>query len=139
MRAAIANGTQLLMGNVTGLAFAGSRTAVRGVVVDDEEVEGDAVVVAMGPWSVLACRWLPLPAVYGLKGHSLVFRYAPPVRPHALFVELESETGAVASPEVIPPPRRKRLTSAACPVRRRFPWIRARSRRTMEDARRCAR
>ncbi len=104
MRAAIANGARLLMGNVTGLAFAGPGTAVRGVVVDDEEVEGDAVVVAMGPWSVLACRWLPLPAVYGLKGHSLVFRYAPPVRPHALFVELESETGAVASPEVIPRP-----------------------------------
>ena len=27
----------------------------------------------MGPWSLLATRWLPLPAVFGLKGHSLVF------------------------------------------------------------------
>ncbi len=102
MRAATANGARLLAGTVTGLAFAGSGAAVRGVVVDGEEVGGDAVVIAMGPWSVLACRWLPLPAVYGVKGHSLVFRYAPPARPHALFVELETETGAVASPEVIP-------------------------------------
>ena len=26
-------------------------------------IEGDAVVIAMGPWSVLAAAWLPLPAV----------------------------------------------------------------------------
>ena len=56
----------------------------------------------MGPWSVLASQWLPLPAVYGLKGHSLVFQFEPPTGPHALFVELETETGDIVTPEVIP-------------------------------------
>ena len=31
------------------------------------EIEGDAVVIAMGPWSVLAAQWLPLPPVFGLS------------------------------------------------------------------------
>ena len=88
MRAALAAGARLTIGTVTGL--------VQGA--------GDAVVIAMGPWSVLASQWLPLPAVYGLKGHSLVFRYAPTPVPHALFVELETEAGTLASPEVFPRP-----------------------------------
>ena len=101
MRAAMADGARLLMGTVTGLAR-GKDGTVRGAMVDREEVAGDAVVIAMGPWSALASRWLSLPAIYGLKGHSLVFRYAPAPLPHALFVELETETGALASPEVFP-------------------------------------
>jgi glycine/D-amino acid oxidase-like deaminating enzyme len=43
---------------------------VRGVALASGEIviEGDAVVVAMGPWSILAARWLPLPAVLWLQG-----------------------------------------------------------------------
>ena len=104
MRAAVARGAQVLMGCVTGLALGGDGSVVRGAIVDGNEVAGDAVVIAMGPWSVLASRWIPLPAVYGLKGHSLVFQYEPPVTPHALFVELETEAGTMATPEVIPRP-----------------------------------
>ena len=103
MRAAIAEGARLLIGTVEGLAF-DEDGAVRGAVVDGQGIAGDAVVIAMGPWSVLACQWLPLPAVYGLKGLSLVFRYVPQPQPHALFVELETEGGARASPEVFPRP-----------------------------------
>ncbi len=77
---------------------------VTGVLVDGEAVSGDAVVVAMGPWSVLAARWLPLPAIYGLKGHSLVFRSRQPISPHALFVEYEAEDGSGHAPEVFPRP-----------------------------------
>lgn len=101
MRAAMADGARLQMGTVTGLAL-DEDGSVRGAMVDRQEVAGDAVVIAMGPWSALASRWLPLPAIYGLKGHSLVFRYTPTPVPHALFVELETEAGALASPEVFP-------------------------------------
>ena len=103
MRAALTAGARLTIGTVTGVTQ-GADGAVRGVVVDGQEMAGDAVVIAMGPWSILASRWLPLPAVYGLKGHSLVFRYAPQPVPHALFVELETGGGTVASPEVFPRP-----------------------------------
>jgi glycine/D-amino acid oxidase-like deaminating enzyme len=62
------------------------------------------VVIAMGPWSVLASQWLPLPPVYGLKGHSLIFRTGRPVSAHALFVDYEAEDGAADTPEVFPRP-----------------------------------
>ena len=73
MRAAEAQGALLRHGTVVDVVC-GASGAVRGVVLDGGEiVEGDAVVIAMGPWSILAARWLPLPAVFGYKGHSLVF------------------------------------------------------------------
>ena len=102
--AAIARGARLLNGCVTGLGRSEDGRRITGALVDGEAIEGDAVVIAMGPWSVLASAWLPLPPVYGLKGHSLVFRTARPIAPHALFVEYEAADGAVDSPEVFPRP-----------------------------------
>ena len=73
MRAAQARGAELRIGRVTGVVQQGNTGRVEGVLVDGEKIDGDAVVIAMGPWSILATEWLPLPAVFGLKGHSLVF------------------------------------------------------------------
>ena len=75
----------------------------RGVVLDDGEiVEGDAVVIAMGPWSILATRWLPLPAVYGYKGHSLIFQTGDAIAAEALFLEYQESSGEVLTPELFP-------------------------------------
>lgn len=104
MDAAIDRGARLHIGCVGGLARSSDGRRVTGVVVDGEVIPGEAVVIAMGPWSVLAARWLSLPAIYGLKGNSLVLRTARPVSPHALFVECEAEDGSVDSPEVFPRP-----------------------------------
>jgi glycine/D-amino acid oxidase-like deaminating enzyme len=104
MEAAIERGARLQIGRVTGISRSSDERRITGVVVDGEVVAGDAVVIAMGPWSVLAAQWLPLPMIYGLKGHSLIFRSRRPVSPHALFVEYEAEDGAVDSPEVFPRP-----------------------------------
>ena len=70
--------------------------------MDGAAIEGDAVVIAMGPWSILAAEWLPLPAVYGLKGHSLVFDTGTNVPAEALFAEYREPTGALSTPEVFP-------------------------------------
>jgi glycine/D-amino acid oxidase-like deaminating enzyme len=102
MDAAIDRGARLQIGSVTGLARAPSNRRLTGVLVDGEAISGDAVVIAMGPWSVLACEWLPLPAIYGLKGHSLLFRSRRPISAHALFVEYEAPDGATDAPEVFP-------------------------------------
>ena len=101
MTAAETNGAKLMMGTVEGIALADDGNRIAGVIVDDKVIEADAAVIAMGPWSILACQWLPLPAVYGLKGHSIVLRFEPS-EPRALFVELETETGAIETPEVMP-------------------------------------
>ena len=100
MRAAEANGATLKQGTVAGLVREADGT-VRGVELDTgETVDGDAVVIAMGPWSILASNWLPLPPVYGFKGHSLVFRTGDAVPAEALFLEYQEESGEVLTPEV---------------------------------------
>jgi glycine/D-amino acid oxidase-like deaminating enzyme len=100
MRAAEAKGAALRPGRVTGLARQGRR--VTSVAVDGATIEGDAVVIAMGPWSILAGQWLPLPSIYGLKGHSLVFDTGTSVPAEALFAEYREPTGAMSTPEVFP-------------------------------------
>jgi glycine/D-amino acid oxidase-like deaminating enzyme len=102
MRAAEAGGATLRHGMVTGLVRDQDR--VSGAIIDGEPVAADAVVIAMGPWSILAAAWLPLPAVYGLKGHSVVYETGDAVPPEALFLEIGEAGGGVVSPEVFPRP-----------------------------------
>jgi glycine/D-amino acid oxidase-like deaminating enzyme len=101
MRAAQARGAELRIGRVTGLVRPDA-VRVEGVQIDGETVAGDAVVIAMGPWSILAAAWLPLPAVFGLKGHSLVFATGAKLSADALFVEYREAAGAIQSPELFP-------------------------------------
>jgi glycine/D-amino acid oxidase-like deaminating enzyme len=76
---------------------------LRGVALADGEiVGGDAVVIAMGPWSIMATRWLPLPAVLGYKGHSLVFETGGAVPAEALFLEYCEASGEILTPELFP-------------------------------------
>jgi glycine/D-amino acid oxidase-like deaminating enzyme len=102
MRAAEAEGAKLRSGTVTTLVRRPNGT-MRGVVLEGGEVvDGDGVVVAMGPWSLLAARWLPLPAVFGYKGHSLVFETGDAVPAEALFLEYQEAGGEILTPEVMP-------------------------------------
>jgi glycine/D-amino acid oxidase-like deaminating enzyme len=102
MKAAQAQGAELRIGRVTGVVRQGNTGRVEGVLVDGEKIDGDAVVIAMGPWSILAAEWLPLPTVFGLKGHSLVFDTDGRLPADALFIEYREATGAVQAPEVFP-------------------------------------
>jgi len=102
MRAAEAHGAELHLGTVTGMRQTAGR--VTGVEVDGAVIDADAVIIAMGPWSILAAAWLPLPMVYGVKGHSLVFTTGDTIPPEALFLEFEEAGGAVQSPEFFPRP-----------------------------------
>ncbi len=102
MRAAEEKGAELRLGRVTGIVQKRGGASVEGVEVDGKLVEGDAVVIAMGPWSILAAGWLPLPAVFGLKGHSLVFQTGTKIAAEALFLEYQEANGGVQAPELFP-------------------------------------
>jgi glycine/D-amino acid oxidase-like deaminating enzyme len=92
MRAAQALGAEVKHGTVAGLV-------PDGVTLDGgETVEGDAVVIAMGPWS----NFSGLPQVYGLKGHSLVFQTGEAIPAEALFLEYREQNGEVLTPEIFP-------------------------------------
>jgi glycine/D-amino acid oxidase-like deaminating enzyme len=102
MRAAQQHGALLRQDTVVGLVRH-QRGAVRGVTLASGEiVEGDAVVIAMGPWSILAACWLPLPAVFGYKGHSLVLETGGAIPAEALFLEYREASGEILTPELFP-------------------------------------
>lgn len=100
MRAAEARGTQVLLGETEGLLRCDGD--VVGALFNGDALEADAVVIAMGPWSILAAKWLPLPPVFGLKGHSLVFQTGATIPPEALFLEYVEPDGSMLSPEIFP-------------------------------------
>ena len=65
-----------------------------GVVVDGEEVAADAVVIAMGPWSGLAAKWLPIPSITGQKYASIVLRPQEEISNHMLFLSYRTSSGS---------------------------------------------
>jgi glycine/D-amino acid oxidase-like deaminating enzyme len=75
---------------------------VRGVRVDGEVVEADAVVLALGPWTSQVAGGR-LPRVRGLKGYSVTLAAAD-VPAHALFVDYRTADGRALEPEIVPRP-----------------------------------
>jgi glycine/D-amino acid oxidase-like deaminating enzyme len=102
IRAAEMHGAVLRHGTAVDLVR-GPSGAVRGITLASGDIiEGDAVVIAMGPWSILAARWLPLPAVLAYKGHSIVFETGGTIPAEALFLEYREAGGEILTPEVFP-------------------------------------
>jgi glycine/D-amino acid oxidase-like deaminating enzyme len=101
MRAAQGRGAQVRTGRVTGLARRGE-ASVTGLEVDGSVVEADAVVIAMGPWSILASQWAPLPQVFGQQSPSLVYDTGTDVPADALFIEFRDASGEERTVEVFP-------------------------------------
>jgi len=102
MRAAQGHGTELRLGRITGIVRRADNSSVGGVEVDGGVIEADAVVVAMGPWSLVAAGWMDLPAVFGRRSPSLVYDTGQDIPADALFLEYQEESGAVVTVEVFP-------------------------------------
>ena len=102
MSAARKNGAELRPGRVTGITRSKDGATVRGLDVDGRIVEADAVVVAMGPWSLLAADWMPLPAVFGQRSPSVVYDTVADAPAEALFLDYHERDGSVSSVEVFP-------------------------------------
>ena len=103
MEVATSRSARLTIGTVAGLRTSRDYGRVEGVILKDgRDIAADAVIIAMGPWSVLAARWLPLPPVYGLKGHSIVFRPKTTLPAETVFAEFENADGETHSPEIVP-------------------------------------
>ena len=66
--------------------------------MDGEEVEADAVVIAMGPWSGLAAKWLPVPDITGQKYASIVLRPEQEISNHMLFLSYKTTSGKAVCP-----------------------------------------
>jgi glycine/D-amino acid oxidase-like deaminating enzyme len=102
MSAAQSHGAEVRRGRVTSIVRRAGGSTVAGVEVDGGVIETDAVVVAIGPWSVLAAEWMALPAVFGQRSPSLVYDTGTDVPADALFLDYHEESGAVVTVEVFP-------------------------------------
>lgn len=102
MKSAQGLGATLHAGAITNLARGSDGKSVRGVEVNGRIIEADAVVIAMGPWSVLASGWIGLPAVYGLQSPSLVYGTGNEVPADALFLDVRDDNGDSVNVEVFP-------------------------------------
>ncbi len=98
--AARAHGATLRLGVVEAVAV--REGIARGVVVDGETLEADAVVLAMGPWTGRV-GGVRLPRIHGLKGYSVTLA-VPDVPAHALFMDYRTADGDALEPEIIPRP-----------------------------------
>jgi glycine/D-amino acid oxidase-like deaminating enzyme len=121
MQAAIRNGASLRIARVEEV-LRDDRGRVRGVRADGEDIAADAVVIAMGPWSMMAAAWLPLPQVFGLKGHSLIYEHrSRPCRRRRSFWNTPMRAEARRRRSSRGPTARR--ISAASRARARFPAI----------------
>lgn len=80
-------GASLLIGEVQEVKL--KEKQVVGVVVDGKLVEGDVVVLAMGPWSNRNPLISSLTTISGLKAHSIVLKptHADAISAHTLFLK----------------------------------------------------
>ncbi|HTC99658.1 MAG TPA: FAD-dependent oxidoreductase [Bradyrhizobium sp.] len=101
MAAAERLGAEFRRGRITGIIRHADRKA-RGVEVDGGVIEADAVVVAMGPWSLLAAGWMDLPVVFGQRSPSVVYDTGSDVPAHALFLEYQNGRDSGLTVEVFP-------------------------------------
>jgi glycine/D-amino acid oxidase-like deaminating enzyme len=102
IEAATSQGASLVIGTVAGIRRSRDGRVEAVTLEDGRAFPADAVIIAMGPWSVLAAQWLAMPAVYGLKGHSIIFRPKATLPAEAIFAEFEDRDGEVYSPEIVP-------------------------------------
>jgi glycine/D-amino acid oxidase-like deaminating enzyme len=102
MRAAQEHGALLRSGQVGGIAWSADGSRARGVEVDGVTLDADAVIIAMGPWSLVVAGWMCLPPVFGQRSPSLVYNTGTDVPADALFLEHQDERHGLVSIEVFP-------------------------------------
>jgi len=102
MTAAEERGAELLHGRISGITRTADGSTVKGAIVDGSFVGADAVIVALGPWSLMAAEWMDLPAVYGRRSPSLIYNTGMDIASDALFLEYREETGGIVTVEVFP-------------------------------------
>ena len=97
---AVAAGAALVTGVVEGLRRDEESGAVRAVVVDGRERPAGVVVLALGPWTSQAQRWLALPQVFGTRSASIVVAADAPAQ--AVFSEFVARDGRRSTIEIYP-------------------------------------
>ena len=98
----MARGAELVTGVVNGLSVDEGSGAVTGVSIDGAVHPADVVVLALGPWTSQAQRWVALPQVFGTKSASIVLGADVPAQ--VVFSEFIDRDGRRSTIEMYPRP-----------------------------------
>jgi glycine/D-amino acid oxidase-like deaminating enzyme len=100
LESAVEHGAKIATGVVDGLELAGADGAVSGVSIEGTPHPADVVVLALGPWTSQAQRWVALPQVFGTKSASVVLGAEVPAQ--AVFSEFVSHDRQRSTIEMYP-------------------------------------
>ncbi|KAF7828684.1 putative oxidoreductase TDA3 [Senna tora] len=101
------HGVEVVIGKLERVEVEEGRIGGGVVLEGGRVIDGDAVVLALGPWSCKLELLSSLFRVYGLKAHSIVLepKQGSAITPHALFLSYSpSQGGRPIDPEVYPRP-----------------------------------
>ena len=100
------HGAEVVIGKLERVEVAEGRA--RAVVLEDgREIEADAIVLALGPWTSKLSLLHSIFRISGLKAHSIILEPKDPdaITPHALFLSYyPAQGGKPMDPEVYPRP-----------------------------------
>lgn len=99
LASAVERGAELVTGVVDGVGLSDDG-AVREVSVDGVARPADVVVLALGPWTSQAQRWMALPQVFGTKSASIVLAAEAPAQ--AVFSEYVGRDRGRMTVEIYP-------------------------------------
>lgn len=97
-------GVEVVIGKVKSVETGGGKVTA---VVDGGGIDGDTVVLALGPWTSKFTMLSYVVNVHGVKAHSLVLepREMDAISPHALFLSYQpAHGGQPMDPEIYPRP-----------------------------------
>lgn len=98
--AAVERGAEPVTGVVDGLSFEGPEGALSAVSVDGRPIPAEVAVLALGPWTSQAARWVALPQVLGTKSASVVLGADVPAQ--AVFSEYVGRERGRMTVEIYP-------------------------------------
>lgn len=88
--------------------------AVKLLIENQDTIDADIFILAMGPWTYQAAPWFrdamvfkenishQLDVIGGVKAHSIVFKGNQPTEPYAFFLAYKSSDGKIIDPEIYP-------------------------------------
>lgn len=97
---AVAAGAELATGVVDGFAFGGPGGTLSAVSVDGDPLPADVVVLALGPWTRTAQRWLALPQVLDTRMASVLLSADLPAQ--VIFSEFLGRDGRLGEYRIYP-------------------------------------
>ena len=97
-------GSEVVIGSIENITKSDGK--ITGVIIDENQIQTDVVILAIGPWLHTACDWLKIPPINGHRVHSIVIRPKnhDVITPHAILADFSSDDMGHKKINILPRP-----------------------------------